>query len=273
MTFSKVLKFGCLGVVGVFVLLLIVGLIGQAMMTPQEKAAQEAKRQAAAAKEEADEKAATAKLLSDQQQSADALQRRFTLLRRLLPAPNELAEHLGEPPALKDADHPPEVTYLPVDYAFLAQFSETGFAPIAAPDPHLWYRGDLLDAVQKALTSDVPPEKRNAELARVASALDAKGYLAVFFPLAQDWPELDADGKKFVSGYFQGWVVLVDLKRQALVGQTLFEARNSAKVKNRRLTVSGIPIGSGMGSAVASDFTDNFWSAANQAIAKIGVVK
>ena len=274
MTFSKFLKFGCLGVIGVFVLLLIVGLIGRALMTPEEKAAMAAKRQAAEAKaaEEqkaadaqavADEKAAEEKTVAQQKQSADDFLRRLTLLRRCVPAVDQLHEQAA--PAGSGVG---KITYYPADYGFMTQFAETGFVPLTSDDPNLWYRGTVFDDMQKALTSDLPPEKRNAILAKTAADFDTKPYLAVFVPLEQNRPVLDADGKKFTSGYFRGWVILLDSKKQELISETTFEAKNSATVTKYRPKVAGIAIGSGIGSAVASDFTDNFWSAANAAIEK-----
>ena len=268
MTFWKFLKFGCLGSIGLILLLAVIGMIGQAMMSPQEKAAQEAARQAAANKEAADEKAAAEKTLSDQKKGAADLLRKLTLIRRCLPGIDQLQEQPA--PAGTDLGN---VTYYPVDYAFLTQFAETGFVPLASEDPHLWYRGSLMDDVQKALTSNLPPEKRDEALARAGTDFEAKPYLAVFVPLQQEWPVMDADDKKFVSGYFKGWVILLDARKQQVVSQSRIEAQNSAKVTKTRPTVAGIPIGTGIGAAIASDFTDNFWAAANAAISKSAAAK
>ena len=263
MTFKKLLKFGCLGIVGLFVLLIVVGLIGNALMSPQEKARLAAERQAAAVKAEADEKAATAKTLADQKQSAGDLLRKLTLIRRCLPLPGQWHEQQATP-----SPDFAKVTYNTADGAFIRQFAETGYARMADENPHLWYRGQPLEDVQKALAPDVAPEKREVVLAKAAADFEDKLFLAVFFPLDEAYPVLNTDNKIFTPGYFKGWVILVDTKKEQPIAQTLFEAESSPKVRNFRPRVAGIRIGSGMETAVADDFTGNFWSAANTAIGK-----
>lgn len=46
MTFSKIVKFGCLGFVALILLMGVFGMIGRAMMSPEERAGEDARRQA-----------------------------------------------------------------------------------------------------------------------------------------------------------------------------------------------------------------------------------
>lgn len=68
---------------------------------------------------------------------------------------------------------------------------------------------------------------------------------------------------------FKGWVILVDARTMEPICQSVFEASNSAQVTKTRPKIAGIKIGSRIATAVAEDFTDNFWSAANAAIGRM----
>ena len=232
--------------------------------TPQQKAAEAAKQQAAAAKEKADEQATNAA----NARAATDLLHKLTLLRRHLPQVETLHE-IPPPakPALGDID------YEPADYAFLAQFAETGFTPIPASARVPWYRGQIIDDIEQTLTTaDQTPEKRNAALAHEAADLAAKPYYVVFVPLEEQVPKVNADKKTFEAGYFDGWEIVVDSHTDEPLCEVKFEASSSAKVGHTRLTLDGIPLGSGIDSAIGKDFTDNFWSAANQARAIMAAV-
>lgn len=255
MTFGKVAKFGCLGLIGFFIFAAIIGFIIEALETPEQKAAEAAKRAAAIAKEKAGEQATNAA----NARAATDLLHKLTLLRRHLPQGRAL--HQIAPPArLGDID------YEPIDYAFLAQFAETGFAPIPANARVPWYRGQIMSDIEETVTTTGQPiEKRNAALAREAAELAAKPYYVVFVPLEEQLPKINADKKTFEEGYFDGWEIVVDSHNDEPLCEVKFEASSSAKVGHTRLTLDGIPLGSGIDSAIGKDFTDNFWNAANQA--------
>lgn len=121
--------------------------------------------------------------------------RKLTLLRRQMPRPDELKERVAS-----SSLPPDKITYVPVNQAFETQFAETGFAPLKDADPHLWYRGRVLEDVQAALTTDLPLEKRNAALAKASATLDEKSFVAVFLRLEQEWPKMGADDKSYASG-------------------------------------------------------------------------
>jgi hypothetical protein len=265
MKVSKFAKVGCLSFVGLFILLAVIGTIGRALMTPEQKAAEAAQQQAAAAKEKADEQAATAKRLTTDEQAADGLLRKMTLLRRHLPPIEQVREI--PPPASPRLD---DVVGEPVDYGFFSQFAETGFTPLPATQTVPWYRGRIMDDIEDALTSEETPEKRKAKLAQAATDLESKPYYVIFLPLEQELPKVDPDQKTYASGYFNGWEIVVDAKKGEPICQVKFEASSSAHVSKTRLKVEGIPLGSGITSAIGKDFTDNFWAAANKALAPPG---
>ena len=285
-TFPKVMLGGCLTLVGLFALLLISYAVHRARMSPEERAAEDKRFQEQAdarrkqrEKEEADRKAAEEvkkeKVRRAQQEggrpAAEALVRKLTLMRRQLPRPSELAEKPC-PASLKGE----QVTYLPADYVFFTQFAETGFKPLENPDPKLWYRGASLEQAEKALVAGkTPAEWDMPALAQVSASFDAQSYLAVFLPLNQRWPELHQEKKTFSSGVYQGWVILVDARKQEPLCQTKFEAFSSDKVTDRYLSIGprdpehSLKIGANLSKAVADDFTENFWKAANQAIGRM----
>jgi hypothetical protein len=225
MSFSKIAGLGCLGLIGLSILLSIIGIIGRALMTPEQRAAEVTTQQAAAAKEKADEQAATEKKQAAKAQAANELIRKFTLMRRQLPRP----EQVNEIP-LPDSIAPENILYEPVDYTFLMQFAETGFSPPEVAQAVPFYRGRILGDVQKALTTDQTREKRDAALAQAAAGLEDKLYFIVFLPLEEEWPKVNADNKTYESGYFAGWEIVIDAKKLQRICAMKFEASNSAKV-------------------------------------------
>lgn len=269
--------------VGLFVLLLVAYQIHRALETPAERAAEDkaaADRSAALKvaedKKEADERAAEEldkekvrrAQVENGRPAAEDLVRKLTLLRRQLPRAKDLAEKPC-PASMKGQ----EVTYLPADYLFLTQFAETGFKPQDNPDPYMWYRAVILDQAEKALKAGpTPADWDTPTLASVSASFDAESYIVVFLPLSESWPKLVTDNKTFISGYYHGWEILVDARKLEPLCETVFEATSSEKVTKHYLALGphdeehSIKIGDNLGKAVADDFTNNFWAAANAAI-------
>jgi hypothetical protein len=283
---TKVVGIGCLSIVGLFALLMIGYGIHRALETPAERAAEDKKiadadaaRQKERDKKEADARAAEElekeKVRRARQENGrpatEELVHKLTLLRRQLPRLKDLVEKPC-PASMKGE----QITYLPADYIFISQFGEAGFQPQENLDPHMWYRAVVLDQAQKALTAGkTPADWDTPTLASVSATFDSESYIVVFLSLSESWPKLMGDNKSFVSGYFRGWEILVDAKKLEPQCQTLFEATNSAKVTDHYLALGphddehSIKIGANMGKAIADDFTNNFWSAANEAIGRM----
>jgi hypothetical protein len=153
-------------------------------------------------------------------------------------------------------------------------FGDTGIKRLSDPAAP-WYRGQRFDDLEQAMTDNATQADWNFRaIATVAKRYDEQNFLAVFVPLTEVLPKVDADGKSFSAGFFRGWVIIVDSKTREPLCQTQFSARSSAKVTDRFLRIgphddSGMKIGANMKKAVESDFTDNFWDAVNAAMSGI----
>jgi hypothetical protein len=252
-TLGKGCALGCAGLAVILGLLLLVGYLARKNMTPAERAAEQAAQEAALKADRAKDDA-----------PVDALLAKLHDMQTRLPSPEAMQEQLC--PAFGGD----RVAYLAMDRAFLEQFTGHGFVAGAAPDPHLWYRGTWADDVQGAL---VPPaytqHRDNGALLLLEKEFEHVPYVAVFEPLEQHWPILNADGKTFQAGTFQGWVILVDPKTLTPLGQTKFASQNGEKVTSLRVGLGGELVGPTLKTALENDFTDRFWKAAAAAIARI----
>ena len=131
-------------------------------------------------------------------------------------------------------------------------------------DPHLWYRGYIISAFQKALTG-----KNDYGFQEASDAFPKVDYLAVFMPISQSWPVIHLEDKTFDPGTFQGWVILVDAKNLVPLGQTSFSAQNSSEVRSLRVKVLGDWVGSTLPEKLEGEFTGQFWGNANRAIVRL----
>jgi hypothetical protein len=245
---------GCLGMILLILLMVAVTHIYDASLTPAERAAQKAERDAKwEAKKQKDNT------------TIDVFLNKFRELRYRLPRPQDMEEQLCPTPLTTE-----HIDYLAVDYPFVTQFTESGFEPMQNREPHLWYRGSIIQNVQGCLI------ERKTDAERHTSTLLANGeqfenvpYLAVFVPTSQRWPTLSKDNKTFQPGYFHGWVILVDAKTMKPLGQTHLSAESSSDVWSLRVGIAGVKVGSDIKTVMEDDFTNHFWEAANGAIARL----
>jgi hypothetical protein len=249
-TLGKGCALGCAGLAVIVALLLAVGYQAQKNMTPAEKAAEQAARNADRDKEDA---------------TVDALLSSLHQLQTRLPPAAAMQEQLC-PEFAGDS-----VEYMAMDGAFLQQFTEHGFVAASPPDPQLlWYRGSWASDVEGALVPNQYHQRRdNGALLLLKADFEHAPYVAVFVPLEQRWPILNADGKTFQTGAFQGWVILVDRKTLTPLGQTRFASQNGEEVTSLRVGLGDALVGPTLKTAIEKDFTGHFWKAAGAAIAHI----
>lgn len=177
------------------------------------------------------------------------------------------------------------IGYSPVDAAYFGQFKPTGFTPIpkkALPtyrkftaqgdDYHgFWYRADPFDRIQAALKDD-PRDDHNvaygySDLIWKGSRNGVpEGHFAVVYPTREKLPGIDNyPGKGDVvldSAEFDGWVVLVDPQKGAVLCQAPFQAGNSESLTFR---VGEDPLG-----VAFDDYEDQFARAIETALDKQG---
>jgi hypothetical protein len=235
-------------------LCVVAAYIYDASLTPAERAAQKAERDSKwEAKKQKDNT------------TIDAFLNKFRELRYRLPRLPDLREQLCPTPFTRE-----HIDYLAVDYPFLTQFTDSGFEPMQNPEPHLWYRGRIIQYIQGGLTEGKTPAERNTySLLATGEEFENVPYMAVFVPTSQRWPTLNKDNKTFTPGYFRGWVILVDAKTMTPLGQTQFSAESSSDVWSVRFKIVGTKVGSDIKTALENDFTNQFWEAADGAIARL----
>jgi hypothetical protein len=234
----------------------LVGALYYAAMSPEKRAALEAKENA--------EHAAAAK----------AALKRLTLIAQSLPAENELKQQ----PCPADLEQK-KIGYLPVDAAFFSQFTADGFAPKQDPTYRkyfsqekdyegVWYRAWEFSSIRQALTSEPRDNKLLADSYDdlLAKGLQERGYLAVIYPKKESLPVIHGypRGKTVTlePGSFEGWVVLVDVKEARPLCQAAFSAANSDKVS---FGAAQDPL-----AAAFDDFEDTFFRACEAAISTMG---
>jgi hypothetical protein len=145
--------------------------------------------------------------------------------------------------------------------AELAQFGPNGVTPNADMSDQP-FRGSEIHAIANG-TSDA---------VQASDGLNRTQFLLVYVPLRYAAPILHEEKKTFESGFFDGFLVVMDAARGERVCQTRFKAENSEKVGGGvRLKVVGVPVTgrASLGQQVADDFRENLYEAAGKALARI----
>jgi hypothetical protein len=248
---SRCLALGCALMLGGCVLLIGVAAVREAMKSPEQKAAEaKARTEHMAALKEKD------------RQAAVELSRRFAAIARQLPAQSALAELPNPELAGKT------VAFTPADPGFFGQFDDTGYVS-SRDSPHVWYRSTKLDEAKQYLAKVAKNEDYYfSKVESISDELSKKSYVGVFYPVVDLLPKISEDGKTFVPGLFDGWVVVVDLATAKVVRIARFQARSSDKVKDRHVKVVGIKVGADAQKRLDEDFRTNVLTAALEAIAR-----
>jgi hypothetical protein len=246
---GKCLGLACLGMVGFCVLFIAFAVIREQLKSPEEKAAD--------AKRWAEIKAADRQ---KGQEAGLALAKKFAAIAKVLPAPATLAEKPA--PELKGK----VVKFTSADAGFFGQFDDTGY--VAAKDsPYVWYRASKLDEAKGFLKKVAAKEDfYPPSLVNLADEFAEKRYLGVIYPVEVHLPKMAEDKKSFAPGFFDGWVVLVELDTAKIVRQARFTAESSDKISNRGVKIVGIKIAPDAQKKLEENFHTNFFAAALEAI-------
>jgi hypothetical protein len=246
----KVLALGCLGCVGLCVIFAVIGMVIEMLKSPEQRAAERKEREDASS-------AAHQKTLD----TARGLSATFASVARQLPAPDALQEL--ENPAFKGKSI--EVT--PADAGFFAQFDDVGY--VSTRDcPTVWFRSSKLDDAKEVLAKIAKKEDFfDFSVSSADAEVRAKPYFGVFYPVLEKLPKTTSDGK-FESGFFDGWIVVVELSTGKPVRIARFQARSSDSVESHSLKVAGVKVAGGIDSAIQEDFRTNFMLAALTAVQK-----
>ncbi len=166
------------------------------------------------------------------------------------------------------------VSYLYSTLAEMNQYAESGFVKdttLYGPGPPL---SKVMQVIHDNYGKSTSPAKWDVEEVTTSAQniLNFK-FLAVYIPLTYEAPRM-VDDKKFDSGYFDGWVVLVEAHTGKILGYERFEAISSEKIENSRIKVGlgplSVPVtGEGIEQRIREDFRDRFFEASNAAIQRM----
>jgi hypothetical protein len=249
-TGRKILAVACAGCLGLCVLFAVLGAVLEALKTPEQRAAEQKAREDAS-------NAAHQKTLD----TARALSATFASVARQLPAPDALQEL--ENPAFKGKS----IELTPADAGFFAQFDDVGYVS-TRDSPTVWFRSSKLDDAKEVLAKIAKKEYFfDVSVTSADEEIRAKPYFGVFYPVLEKLPKTTSDGK-FESGFFDGWIVVVEVASGKPVRIARFQARSSDEVESRSLKVAGVRVAGGIDSAIQEDFRTNFTLAALTAVQK-----
>lgn len=247
---GKVVLFGCLGCLGFCVLFTAFAFVREMLKSPEQRAAERR------ANEEL-MKASHERVL----ETGRALSATFAKVARQLPAPDALREI--ENPAFKGKS----VEMTPADAGFFAQFDDVGY--VSTRDcPAMWFRSSKLEDAKTVLAQIARKEDfSEASVIGADSAVREKPYFGVFYPVLEKLPKVGKD-QKFESGFFDGWIVVVELETGKPVRAVRFQARSSDSVESKSYKVAGVEVAGGAEKAIQEDFKQNFLLAALTAVQK-----
>ena len=163
------------------------------------------------------------------------------------------------------------VQYLYTSVKEMNQYQENGFVRDSTlysdGPPHSRILQIIYDNYGKSVS---PEEWDRAEVSIAARRILAFKYLGVYVPLVYEAPKI-VDDKKFDSGYFDGWIILVEASTGKPLGHIRFEAFSSEKIENSRIKVGvgplSVPItGEGIDQKMREDFRDRFFEASDAAV-------
>lgn len=188
------------------------------------------------------------------------LQKAHANVQKLVPLTQEKACPLNPAAAFKHS---------PTSLSQLSEFTPAGYLKAIAP-PTEWYRSKAIMELTENLEKGPGPEQWDVfEVADQVEEIHALTHLAVIVPEVQELPTV-ANENTFDSGFFSGWVVLVNFANQEPECYAHFEAENSATIETTEYTVSGVKVGGGdFARAAREDLEKNFWSAAGAAIDRV----
>ena len=162
------------------------------------------------------------------------------------------------------------LTLLPSSMTELNQYAENGFSRNSTLYGEPWLTRIMQIINENYAKSQRPEEWDLAEVREASQKILALNYFTVYVPLIYEPPKM-LDDKKFESGYFNGWVILVQANTGEPLGYTRFEALSSEKIENSRFKVGigplSVPItGKPIEQEMKEDFRNQFFNASYAAI-------
>ena len=246
----KKVMVGCLIVFAVLVLILIIAI----MLTPQSEKDRIAQERL--------HRKDTAVML------VNKVVNRFRFAQTRLPQLDEAVIGMHCPPVESVL-----LSLQPTSIKELKQYTESGFVQDTSLYHEPWLTRRMQIIQQNYGTSLNPDDWDIGEVIETCRQILATNYFTVHVPHEYAAPRM-IDDKHFESGYFEGWVILVDAHNGKVMGYQWFEAINSKEIENFRLGVGvgplSIPLtGKDIGSKVKEDFRNRFFEASDRAIGQM----
>lgn len=165
---------------------------------------------------------------------------------------------------------PALLTLLPTSIKEMSQYTEKGFSRDSTLYAEPWLTRIMQIVNENYGKSSNPEDWDVTEVKEAADKILALNYFTVYVPLIYEPPKM-VDDKNFESGYFNGWVILVQANTGEPLGYTRFEALSSEKIESSRFKVGlgplSVPItGKPIEQKMKEDFRNQFFNASYTAI-------